>query len=88
MANPRDIARLITEDPNVPANPNEGVKWVLPTEQEMRNEAEKEFVVGENTKIWYEDFGDFERFIAADIDTGDPGDSFETYQELCDYLDQ
>ena len=52
----------------------------FPTEQEMRANPEKEFEVGENTKVWFDE--DLGLFVASEIDCGDCGDSFESYEEL------
>jgi len=54
----------------------------MPTEQEMRSNPGKEFIVDDDTKIWFEDVGEFQMFVAASVSTGDAGDSFETYEQL------
>ena len=53
----------------------------VPTEQEMRDNPMKVFLV-QNTNIWFESSGDSGIFYAAPADTGDCGDSFETYEEM------
>lgn len=51
----------------------------FPTEQELVNSPLKQFVI-RNMVVWYDP--DSRTFAIGDANTGDPGDSYGTYEEL------
>lgn len=53
----------------------------FPTEQELRSSPLKQYIV-RNIAIWYD--SDSNTFAISDPNSGDPGDAYETYQELVD----
>jgi hypothetical protein len=58
-----------------------GAAGGVPSEQELRASPLKQFTIG-NIAVWYDP--DSKMFAIGDPNSGDPGDSYGTYQELVD----
>lgn len=54
----------------------------MPTEQELRTNPLQQFPIQDNQSVWFDE--DNGTFCLAETDSGDCGDGFPTFSELCE----